>query len=439
VKGRLALWAVAALLTVAVVGLTLRFVDPFPPTRIVLATGQPGGAYDDFGREYQRRLVKEGLRVDLRRTAGSVENLERLLRGEVDVAFVQGGTYPLVQDADGRLRGMAALYREPLWVFYRGKPVTDDLGALAGQRIAVGAPGSGTEAIARTLLAGVGLSAAGPNLLSLPASDARRRLEDGAVDAAVFVSSYRDANVAALLRRPDVRLLDFRRDAAFAGAFPYLSAVRISRGLLDLKADLPREPVTLMAPAALLVCRETLHPRAVEQILTVAQVVHGPGSLLDPPGRFPTRDGVDVPLHDAADSYLSRGESFLSRVLPYWALRLVIQLRVLLLPLVAIWVPLFKILPALLRWRGNRVIERHYASLRDAEAAVAMAAGPEALRDEIARLEALRGQIEGLARRLSLPHQRDVYHCRLHVALVLNEARDRLRRAEGASARSGGR
>ena len=185
------------------------------------------------------------------------------------------------------------------------------------------------------------------------------------------MSSYRDANVAALLRRPDVRLLGFRRDAAFSGNFRYLSAVRIPPGLLDLKADLPREPITLMAPAALLVCRETLHPRAVEQILTVAHAVHGAGSLLDPPGRFPTRDGVDVPLHDAADSYLARGESFLSRVLPYWALRWVVQLRVLLLPLIAIWVPLFKILPWLLRWRGNRVLERHYALLRDAEAAVA--------------------------------------------------------------------
>jgi uncharacterized protein len=300
---------VAALLTVAVVGLSLRFVDPFPPDRIVLATGQPGGAYDDFGREYQRRLAREGLRVELRRTAGSVENLEHLLRGGVDVAFVQGGTYPLVKDPDGRLRGMAALYREPLWIFYRGKAATDDLGALAGRRIAVGAPGSGTEAIARALLEGVGLPTTGPNFLSLPATEARARLESGAIDAAFFVSSYRDANVATLLHRADVHLLSFRRDAAFTGNFRYLSAMRIPPGLLDLKADLPREPITLMAPAALLVCRETLHPRAVEQILTVAQAVHGTGSL---------------------------------------------------------------------------------------------------------------------------PHQRDVYHCRLHVALVLNEARDRLRRAEGA-------
>jgi TRAP transporter TAXI family solute receptor len=430
VRSRLALWAVAAVLTVAVVGLSFRFVDPFPPTGIVLATGQPGGAYDTFGREYQRQLNREGLRVELRPTAGSVENLERLLRDEVDVAFVQGGTYPLAKDVEGRLRGMAALYREPLWIFYRGKAVGDDLGGLAGRRVAIGAPGSGTEAIARALLEVVGLPAASPNLLSLPAADARGRLETGTVDAAFFVSSYRDVNVSALLHRPDVHLVSFQREAAFSGHFRYLSAVRIPPGLLDLKAGLPREPTTLMAPAALLVCRKTLHPRAVEQILTVAQTVHGAGSLLDPPGRFPTREGVDLPLHDAADSYLTRGESFLSRVLPYWALRWVIQLRLLVLPLLAIWVPLFKILPWLLRWRGNRVLERHYARLRDVEAAVGTAPGPEALRQEVTRLESLRTQVEGLTRSLSLQHQRDVYHCRLHIALALDEARDRLRRSE---------
>jgi hypothetical protein len=240
--------------------------------------------------------------------------------------------------------------------------------------------------------------------------------------------------VAALLRRPDVRLLGFRRDVAFARNFRYLSPVRLTEGMLDLKDDLPREELTVMAPAALLVCRATLHPRVVEQLLSVARDVHAAGSLIDAPLRFPTREGVDVPLHEAADSFLQRGESFMSRVLPYWALRWVVQLRLVLLPLVAVWVPLFKILPWLIRWRGNRILERHYAVLRDLEGAIAGAAGPEALRDGIARLEALRGQIEALARRLPLQHQRDVYHCRVHVSLVLAEARDRLRRLERAAA-----
>lgn len=113
-----------------------------------------------------------------------------------------------------------------------------------------------------------------------------------------------------------------------------------------------------------------------------------------------------------------------------WALA-----AVLLLPVIAIWLPLFKILPWLLRWRGNRMLERHYALLRDAEAAVAAAAGPEALRQEVTRLESLRSRIEGLARRLSLQHQRDVYHCRLHVARALEEVRARLQRTESAPPR----
>jgi hypothetical protein len=213
---------------------------------------------------------------------------------------------------------------------------------------------------------------------------------------------------------------------AFARNFRYLTPVRLDQGLLDLKADLPRHDVTLMAPAALLLCRESLHPRVVEQLLTIARDVHGRGSLIDPPERFPTREGVDVPLHDAADSFLIRGESLLSRVLPYWALRWFLQLRLMLLPLVAVWVPLFGIMPMLLSWRGNRVLQRLYALLRDAEAEVANAGTEAALREVITRIETLRSQIEALAQRLPLQHQRDLYHCRLHVSLVLAEARERL-------------
>ena len=427
-KSRFTRWTLAVVLTIAVVWVSLLVMDPFPPRRIIVATGQPDGTYDALGREYQRRLRREGLTVELRRTAGSVENLDLLRRGGADVAFVQGGIYQPAEDPQQRLRGMAAIYREPLWIFYRGKPIGDGLASLAGRRLSIGAPGSGTEAVARALFDALGLSTGGANVERLTSAEARRALEEQRIDAAFFVASYADVNVVALLHRPDVHLLGFTRDVAFARNFRYLTPVRLDQGLLDLKVDLPRQEVTLMAPAALLLCRESLHPRVVEQILTIARDVHGAGSLIDAPGRFPTREGVDVPLHDAADSFLSRGESLLSRVLPYWALRWFLQMRLLLLPLFAVWVPLFGIMPMLLNWRGNRVLQQLYAALRDAEAEVATAGGEAALRDVIARIEALRNRIEGLAQRLPLKHQRDLYHCRLHVSLVLAEARERLTR-----------
>jgi uncharacterized protein len=426
VKSRFTLWAVAVVLTIVVVSVSVATMDPFPPRRIVIATAQPDGTYDALGREYQRRLRREGLTVDLRRTVGSVENLELLARGKVDVAFVQGGIYRSADDPEQRIRGMAAIYREPLWIFYRGKPITDGLAALAGRRISIGAAGSGTEAVSRALFEALGLPTTGENVLRLTSTDARRALEEERIDAAFFVASYTDSNVTRLLHRPDVNLLGFTRDVAFARNFRYLTPVRLDQGLLDLKADLPREDVTLMAPAALLVCRESLHPRVVEQVLSIARNVHGPGSLIDPPGRFPTREGVDLPLHEAADSFLTRGESLLSRVLPYWGLRWFLQARLVLLPLLAVWFPLFGIMPILLNWRGNHVLAQQYALLRDAEAEVARASGPEALRDVINRIESLRSRIEALAQRLPLKHQRDLYHCRLHVSLVLAEARERL-------------
>lgn len=425
-KSRFTLWAIAVVLTIAVVWVSLFTMDPFPPRRITIATGQPDGTYDALGREYQRRLRREGLAVALRRSAGSVDNLELLERGEADVAFVQAGIYQPAADPEQRLRGMAAIYREPLWVFYRGQPIGDGLASLASRRISIGAPGSGTEAVVRALFEALGLSATGANVVRLTSAEARRAIEEERLDAAFFVASYADGNVIALLHRPDVQLLGFTRDVAFARNFRYLTPVRLDQGLLDLKADLPRQDVTLMAPAALLVCRESLHPRVVEQVLTIARDVHGPGSLIDPPRRFPTREGVDIPLHEAADSFLTRGESLLSRVLPYWALRWFLQLRLLLLPLVAVWVPLFGAMPILLNWRGNRVLQQLYAALRDAEAQAATANGEAALRDVIARIEALRARIEALAQRLPLKHQRDLYHCRLHVSLVLAEARERL-------------
>src|SRR5262245_65425051 len=111
---------------------------------------------------------------------------------------------------------MAAIYREPLWIFYRGKLITDGLASLAGRRSSTGAAGSGTEAVSRTLFEALGLPTIGENVFRLTSAEARRALEEERIDAAFFVASYTDGNVAGLLHRPDVNLLGFTRDVAFA-------------------------------------------------------------------------------------------------------------------------------------------------------------------------------------------------------------------------------
>jgi len=378
--------------------------------------------YDTFGREYQQRLERLGLRVTLARSNGSLDNLERLLGRTADVAFAQSGTYPLAEDRDGVLRGVAALYVEPLWIFYKSPAPLEGLADLGGRVISVGPVSSGTEAVGRALLERHGATDGGSRLVNLPVAEARQRLLAGGLDAAFFVTSYRDPGVQQLLQRRDVRLLSFPHAEAYTRNFPSLGAVRIARGLLDLRRDVPAEDVTLLSPAALLACREDLHPRVVEMLLKVAGAIHGPGDLLNAPLRYPSRDGMDIPLHEAAARYFATGESYLSRVLPYWALRWVF-----LVPLLAVWFPAMRLLPELYAWQGSRIVTRYYAKLRDAESALLAADRREELEAAIAVCEALAREAAVLAQTLPVRRQRDMYEWRLHLALVVNEARERLR------------
>ena len=421
-------WLLAAFATLATIALGIYLGRSSPPRTIVLTTAQPGGMYEAFGREYERRLGQLGLRVRLETSNGSLDNLRRLIARTADVAFVQSGTYPLADDKRGVVRGVATLYIEPLWIFYRSSHPVDGLAQLAGGAVSVGAAGSGTEAVARTLLERHGASDGGSRLLNLSAVESRRRLLDGTLDAAFFVTSYRDAGIQELLRRHDVKLLSFRHEEAYTRNFPSLGAVKIAEGLFDLRENVPAQDVTLLAPAALLVCREDLHPRVVEMLLKVSRAVHSPGDLLNPPQRYPSRDGMDVPLHEAAERYFTSGESFLSRVLPYWALRWAF-----LVPLLAVWFPAMRLVPEIYEWQGNRVMGRYYAKLREAESSLLRAARRDELQAAIAACEALGREGATLAQTLPVRRQRDMYQWRQHLSLVLNEARDRLRRLPAAS------
>jgi TRAP-type uncharacterized transport system substrate-binding protein len=465
------IWMGLVLLTLAMFGLSVWLTGPSPPRKIAFATGQEGGGYDTFGHQYRDRLGKMGLAVELVNTNGSIDNLQRLVNGEVDVAFVQAGTYPLVDDPTHSLRGLVAVYLEPLWVFYRGSNPAHALSDFKGQplppavaatitvgllggpggagplltystlvtgripTISIGPERSGTEAVARLLLKAHGITPKNAHLVNLDTLQTQEGLKDGSVDVALIISSYRDPAIPDLLALKDLHLMNFQRqDIAHSRQFPYLNSVRLPEGLLNLEENIPRQEKTLLAPAALLVCREDLHPRVIELILKAARATHSPGSLIDPANRFPTLEGVDVAIHETAETYMKSGESLLTQLLPYWGVRLVLHLRLLILPLLAIWLPFLKVVPMVYHFRVNRLLNKHYAALREVESATAQAGNPGDLRDQIERLEHLRSDMEALSRKVPAPFQRDLYHWRLHVAMVLREAEDRLSRMEGHQA-----
>jgi uncharacterized protein len=423
------LWAIALLLFFIALGLSLWLIGTPPPSRIKLATGDPAGGFAAVGRQYKARLDRMGLHVDLVETHGSVDNLQRLQRHEVDVAFVQAGTVSPLESSDDRC-GLAAIGAEPLWVFSRSLPPAASLRDLKGHTVAVGPAVSGTDALSRLLLKAHGVTPENSTFLNLSMGDSRRALLDGKVDTVLLVCPANAPVIRDLIHDPGVQLVSLQCQPAITRHFAYLRPVILPEGTLDLKQDLPPQDRALLAPTTLLVAREKLDPRVVEQLLMVAQAVHSSGSLVDEPGRFPTLEGMDLPAHITAEKFMRSGESFLSRLLPYWGLRLVSQAQLLVLPLMLMLVPFWKTLPMLYSLRINQILKRHYTALREAEGRINGCNDPVELRNSLELLVGLRAELDKLSRKLPAHLQRDVYQWREHVVLVRTEGLDRLRRLE---------
>src|SRR6266436_1483129 len=409
----------AALLSLIALIVTYHFVQPAPPRHIILATGQEGGAYFLFGLRYQALLAQEGIDVTVRPTSGSVENIHLLKKGEADVAFVQGGTGASA-DAPG-LRSLASLYYEPIWIFVRKHSGIERLSDLKGRRVAIDHDGSGTREVALLLLADNGIDSKTANLLPLGGEEAASALRAGKLDAAFFVISPRAPIVHEVLAILGVRLLDMERAPAYALQHHFLTVLTLPEGAMDLRANLPRRQIALLAPAATLVVREEFHPALAELLVSLARQIHSEPGLFEQAGDFPSPKFLDFPISDAAKRFFTSGPPLLQRYLPFWAADLIDRLKIILLPLITLVYPLFKLVPPTYDWRMRSRINRWYKDLQAIEEEIETR---DPNTDIAPKLEEL-DRLEANVGRLSVPlaYANPLYTLRSHIALLRDELR----------------
>lgn len=423
--------APAALLIGIAFAVTFYFVKPAPPRKLVLATAQDEGGFRYFARKYQESLARHGVTVEIRQTKGSVTSVELVgnEKEEADVAFVQSGT--AAGEKAAHVVSLGSLSYVPLWVFYRGEPIDDILG-LKGKRIAIGAGESGTHALALTLLSVNGVEKAPTELLPLERDAAIDQLKKGQIDAVFLVSPAESPAIQKLAAEPGVRLLSFTRGEAYVRRYPYLSKLVLPRGVFNLAADLPDHDVVLLAPTANLVARDTLHPALAYLLMRTASEIHGSAGLLDRSGEFPAPLETGFPLSGEARRYYEAGVPLLQRYLPFWAANLVDRLWVMLVPIIAVVVPLGRAVPALYLWRVRSRIFRWYARLKEIELQLEENPGRPMLEDMLKRLE----EAERAVNRIPVPlaYAENLYFFREHVDVVRRRLVRRLAEATESSA-----
>jgi TRAP transporter TAXI family solute receptor len=422
---RTAMFGPAVLLMVAALAVAYQFVQPAPPRNIVMATGAKDGVYYYYGRMYRDLMAQEGIEVALDETAGSIANIDLLNRREADIAFVQGGTR---SDEDRtQLRSLASLYFEPIWVFVRKDVPVARLADLRGRRVAVDREGSGTRVIALQLLADTGIDGAAVQISPLGGADAATALREQRLDAAFFIIGANAPIVKQLFAERDIHLLAVDRAAAYRLQHRFLSLLTLPEGAIDLAADLPPADTVLLAPSANLVVREDFHPALAELLLIEARKIHGYPGVFEEAGEFPSRKYLEFPIADAAQRFFDFGPSFLQRYLPFWAANLIDRLKIMLLPLIALVYPLFKVIPPTYDWRMRSRINRWYKRLQSIEHSVEANVTRDELRRRLEEVDAIDRKVRLLT--MPIAYGDSLYSLREHIATLRDELRSALERA----------
>lgn len=416
-------YVLPVLAALAAVAFAIWFLDLMPPDRVRIAAGRPGTAYFALAEQYRAILARDGITASIEETPGSVANVEALTRSSdpVDVAFVQGGV-PMPEGAP--LEALGAVFLEPLWIFGRWN-VADpaDPSRWQGLAVAAGEPGSGTRYVVEAALRSLGIDPGTLDLRPMNATAAAEALREGEIDAGVFVGPVTAPYLQALFAEPAVRALSIRDPEALARRLPFVELTDIPPASFDYAARRPDERVELVAMIARLVARDGLHPALVDRLVEAAREVHAGRDLVTREGQFPSVTGVDMTMNPQAASLIEKGPNPVNRLLPYWIGAQISKFALLLVPLLVIFFPVFRIAPSLYQWRMRGKIWRHYPELRAIERDAA-AAGEAGALDRLAqRLDAIESQVS--RSRLPPSYREYAYAMRVHIDLVRRKIAER--------------
>lgn len=217
---------------------------PAKETFVSIATGGTGGTYYPLGGAMAKIFNEniEGVTANAQSTGASVENIGLVSKGETEIAFVQNDvTYyaftgtETFKDKDKitNIRGMAMLYPEVVQIIATKESGIKSVNDLKGKKVAVGAPGSGTEVNARQILAEYGLTYSDLGKADyLSFNEAADQLKDKQVDAAFVTAAVPTSAVTEVTQTADIVVVpvESAKIASLNSKYPFYAEVVIPGG-----------------------------------------------------------------------------------------------------------------------------------------------------------------------------------------------------------------
>ncbi|MBZ5487186.1 TAXI family TRAP transporter solute-binding subunit [Halomonas aquamarina] len=190
---------------------------PASAQQLSIATGGTGGVYYPIGGGLAEMINKhiEGAQATAEVTGASVENMGLIMRGDADLATALADTvyqaYTGTGDFEGRqvenTRALASIYPNAVQLVTLAESDIQSISDLAGKRVSVGAPGSGTELNARAVLESNGISYRDFTPQRLNFNETADAIRDGDIDAGFWSVGPPTSSILNLAATRDIRLI----------------------------------------------------------------------------------------------------------------------------------------------------------------------------------------------------------------------------------------
>ena len=209
--------------------------------RASILTGSSGGHYHALATRLAERARREQGTLTVIPTAGSIENVSRLVAGQQRCAEM----FALVQDgtpvpADARLELLGRL-PEPESLLLLGRPgrAFNTFSELRGASIGIGPEGSGTAYLMRQLFEDSDLRALDVHLSHHGLREQGQLVADGKLDLAAFVMQEDAEFLRTLIRQYGLDIVSPQDLQGLIARYPWLSLGRIPAGRYDLVRPIP--------------------------------------------------------------------------------------------------------------------------------------------------------------------------------------------------------
>lgn len=214
--------------------------DGLEANMVTIATGGSSGPYNIIGTTLANEYSTEfGVNSKPQATGASVENINLIKEGKVEMAFVMSDVLTEAAEGTGNFKEkvenvqqIAALYPNFVQIVTTADSGIETIEDLVGKRIAVGDQNSGVEVNARNLLAGHGITYDDVKVDYLGYAEAADGLKSGSIDAAFLTSGLPNSSVLELTTGLDVKLVTVNAEkiAEIAKDQPYFVAMDIPVG-----------------------------------------------------------------------------------------------------------------------------------------------------------------------------------------------------------------